>query len=197
MNLVSYRIKYYWLGCEEIQECYFIVGSESDLVKGVDFTVMTARLLSMIDYAILSVEGFEGMINSVGFQDLATGAGRGKVLRDPFFIIEVDKNAIPEFSTIVSSELFDFDVILIFNSFDERHDGFSLDEQVFMPKPVEIFRSFGKEARFLSRRCHVKNIYISYSWSNHYNFFVGVEDCSSFLIKLNNILSITELTNAN
>ncbi|GKC32536.1 hypothetical protein Tco_1039830, partial [Tanacetum coccineum] len=27
-------------------------------------------------------------------------------------------------STIVSSELFDFDVILIFNSFDEGHDGF-------------------------------------------------------------------------
>ncbi|GJZ04438.1 hypothetical protein Tco_0537713 [Tanacetum coccineum] len=49
---------------------------------------------------------------------------RGQVLRNPFFIIEVDKDAILEFSTIVSSELFDFDVILIFNSFDERHDGF-------------------------------------------------------------------------
>nr|GEY29882.1 hypothetical protein [Tanacetum cinerariifolium] len=24
-----------------------------------------------------------------------------------------------------------------------------------MPKPIEIFRNFGKEARFLSRRCHV------------------------------------------
>nr|GEX87751.1 putative ribonuclease H-like domain-containing protein [Tanacetum cinerariifolium] len=49
---------------------------------------------------------------------------RGKVLRNPFFITEVDKNAIPEFNTIVSFELFDFDVILIFNSFDERHDSF-------------------------------------------------------------------------
>ncbi|GJZ99798.1 hypothetical protein Tco_0672349, partial [Tanacetum coccineum] len=50
--------------------------------------------------------------------------GRGKVLRDPFFITEVDKNSIPEFSIIVRSELFDFDVILIFNSFNERHNGF-------------------------------------------------------------------------
>ncbi|GJY81811.1 hypothetical protein Tco_0494562 [Tanacetum coccineum] len=51
--------------------------------------------------------------------------GRGEVLRDPFFITEVDTDAIPEFSTIVSYELFDFDVILIFNSFDEGHDNFS------------------------------------------------------------------------
>nr|GFA15483.1 hypothetical protein [Tanacetum cinerariifolium] len=52
--------------------------------------------------------------------------GRGKVLRNPFFITEVEKNVILEFSTIVSSELFDFDVILILNSFDEGHDGFRL-----------------------------------------------------------------------
>ncbi|GJW41482.1 ribonuclease H-like domain-containing protein [Tanacetum coccineum] len=40
------------------------------------------------------------------------------------FITEVDKDVILEFSTIVSSELFDFDVILIFNSFDECYNGF-------------------------------------------------------------------------
>nr|GFA88693.1 hypothetical protein [Tanacetum cinerariifolium] len=40
------------------------------------------------------------------------------------FIIKDDKDAIPEFSTIVSSEFFDIDVILIFNSFDEGHDSF-------------------------------------------------------------------------
>ncbi|GJV16544.1 hypothetical protein Tco_1361867, partial [Tanacetum coccineum] len=38
--------------------------------------------------------------------------------------IKVDKNAIFEFSTIVISQLFDMNVILIFNSFDERHNGF-------------------------------------------------------------------------
>nr|GEW41460.1 hypothetical protein [Tanacetum cinerariifolium] len=37
---------------------------------------------------------------------------------------EVDKDAILEFSTIVNFELFNFDVILIFNSFDEGHDSF-------------------------------------------------------------------------
>nr|GEV70104.1 putative reverse transcriptase domain-containing protein [Tanacetum cinerariifolium] len=37
---------------------------------------------------------------------------------------KVDKDANFEFNTIVSSELFDFDVILIFNSFDERQDSF-------------------------------------------------------------------------
>ncbi|GJU04105.1 hypothetical protein Tco_1114443 [Tanacetum coccineum] len=64
-----------------------------------------------------SVEDSEGLGNKC--------VGRREILRNPFFITEIDKNAILEFSTIVSSELFDFDVILIFNSFDERHDGFS------------------------------------------------------------------------
>ncbi|GJS40882.1 retrovirus-related pol polyprotein from transposon TNT 1-94 [Tanacetum coccineum] len=59
-------------------------------------------------------------------KDKALCVGRGKVLRNPFFITKVDKDAIPEFSTVFRSELFDFDVILIFNSFDEGHYGFSL-----------------------------------------------------------------------
>nr|GEV35334.1 retrovirus-related Pol polyprotein from transposon TNT 1-94 [Tanacetum cinerariifolium] len=41
-----------------------------------------------------------------------------------WFKREVDKDANLEFSAIVSSELFDFDVILIFNSFDEGYNSF-------------------------------------------------------------------------
>ncbi|GJR39630.1 hypothetical protein Tco_1215314 [Tanacetum coccineum] len=66
---------------------------------------------------------YDGSIFSFSNTILFRCVGRGKVLRNPFFITEVDEDAIPEFSTIVNSELFDFDVILIFNSFD-RHDSF-------------------------------------------------------------------------
>ncbi|GKD18953.1 hypothetical protein Tco_1208111 [Tanacetum coccineum] len=68
-------------------------------------------------------EGFENLIAS-GLSSNVMCVRRGEVLRNPFFITEVDEDAIPEFSTIVNSELFDFDVILIFNSFDEGHDSF-------------------------------------------------------------------------
>ncbi|GJQ91437.1 hypothetical protein Tco_0002576 [Tanacetum coccineum] len=45
--------------------------------------------------------------------------------------LEVDEDVISEFSTIVNSELFDFDVILIFNSFDKGHDSFSWPYDAF------------------------------------------------------------------
>ncbi|GJS59660.1 hypothetical protein Tco_0654444 [Tanacetum coccineum] len=68
---------------------------------------------------MLSTEGFENLIASVLSSNVMWCVWRGKVLRYPFFITKANRNAILEFSAIVSSELFDFDVILIFNSFDE------------------------------------------------------------------------------
>ncbi|GKE63324.1 hypothetical protein Tco_1513691, partial [Tanacetum coccineum] len=82
---------------------------------------------------------------------------RGNFLRNTFFITEVDQNAISEFSTIVSSELFDFDVILIFYSFDERHNGFSwlydafpfhmmnMMSKSFMPKQLRFLVALAKK----------------------------------------------------
>nr|GEU72489.1 RNA-directed DNA polymerase, eukaryota, nucleotide-binding alpha-beta plait domain protein [Tanacetum cinerariifolium] len=52
--------------------------------------------------------------------------GERKSFEKSLFIAEDDKNVIPEFNIIVSFELFDFNDILIFNSFDERHNGFRL-----------------------------------------------------------------------
>ncbi|GJZ60882.1 hypothetical protein Tco_0617019 [Tanacetum coccineum] len=53
-----------------------------------------------------SVFFYEGSIFPFSNSILLMYIGRGKVLRNPFFITEVDKNANPEFSTIVLDFLF-------------------------------------------------------------------------------------------
>nr|GEW59477.1 hypothetical protein [Tanacetum cinerariifolium] len=84
--------------------------------------------LSWTQMCVLKIgrKGFRlsGLFNVTSSSFRVTSTGRGNVLKNPFFITEVDKDVIPEFSTIFSSKLFDFDVILIFNCFDEGHDGF-------------------------------------------------------------------------
>ncbi|GKF12448.1 hypothetical protein Tco_0050374 [Tanacetum coccineum] len=98
-------------------------------MKKVDHAVATTSVQYCFektdpDSVVLACSFYEGLIFPFSNTILFRCVGIGNFLRNPFFIIEVDEDDIPEFSTIVSSELFDFDVILIFNSFDEGHDSF-------------------------------------------------------------------------
>ncbi|GJT05232.1 hypothetical protein Tco_0839694 [Tanacetum coccineum] len=113
-------------------------GFENLIASGLSSNVMTSKDMKKADVLDSLMKNFirsfkmsfhnGGSVLSVASSGYSFSpvlcVGRGEFFRDPFFIIEVDNDVIPEFSTIVSSELFDFDVILIFNSFDEVHDSF-------------------------------------------------------------------------
>nr|GEW69744.1 hypothetical protein [Tanacetum cinerariifolium] len=141
-------------------EFYLITGTgvtmdEMDkLGIGIVFCTEVLRINSIRAFIKCDVIGFFSLLFSYVKDSEGLGnyntilfrcVGRGKVLRNPLFITEVDKDAITEFSTIFSSELFDFDVILIFNYFDEGRDSF----RSYKSKQIRV----KKMKTFLDRRC--------------------------------------------
>ena len=67
----------------------------------------------------------ECSISPFSYSILFRSIGRSEILRNSFLITKTLKVLVFEFSAIVSPDLFNFDIILIFNVPDKWHDSFS------------------------------------------------------------------------